>query len=91
MIAYPSFASTASLPSALEDSANHVDAGEDFDAVSRLVGNRVSRAVVFRCRWQKRAYSIVMNRSKIQLAGRNPCHVKETRSTVLTGPSSGTR
>lgn len=45
MTVYPSFASTASLPSALEESANHVDAGDDFEAVSRLVGNRVSRAV----------------------------------------------
>jgi hypothetical protein len=45
MTVYPSFASTASLPSALDESANHVDAGEDFEAVSRLVGNRVSRAV----------------------------------------------
>jgi hypothetical protein len=45
MTVYPSFASTASLPSALDESANHVDAGEDFEAVSRLVSNRVSRAV----------------------------------------------
>jgi hypothetical protein len=37
MTVYPSFASTASLPSALDESANHVDAGEDFEAVSRLV------------------------------------------------------
>jgi hypothetical protein len=69
MTVYPSFASTASLPSALDESANHVDAGEDFEAVSR---------------------SIVMNRSKIQLAGTKPCHFRETRLVDLRGPSSGT-